>query len=145
MVDKAPLAYPDSTMLEWKRVHAQKLQQLFGVVRFDDRQSVRVVVVPLLEQNRVIFQQYGPHIEAAQNPESGAAEQWKRKVLTRILPNNRQLLSIFDRNRHLLLNCEMLTVELFRQHIDDLEAFHVGGCKLDASRFPENLSDIYRD
>lgn len=143
MVDKAPSAFPDSMMLGWKREHANKLRQLFGAVRFDDRACVREVVEPLLDQNRVIFQQYGPHIEAARNPESGAAEQWKRKILTRILPNNRRLLSILDANRHLLRNEEKSIVELFRQHIDDLEAFHIEGCMQDASRFPENLSKIY--
>jgi hypothetical protein len=89
-----------------------------------------------------IFHQYGPHIEAALDPESGAAEQWKRKMLTRILPNNRRILAILDLNRHLLDESERLTTELFGQHIDDLEAFHIEGCSLNASRFPEKLSRI---
>ena len=102
MVDKAPDAFPDSMILGWKREHANKLQGLFGAVRFDDRTAARQVVAPLLAENLAIFQQYGPHIEAASNPESGAAEQWKRKMLTRILPNNRRVLAVLDANRHLL-------------------------------------------
>jgi hypothetical protein len=142
MVDKSPGAFPDSVMLGWKREHANKLQGLFGVVRFDDRTAARQVVEPLLLQNLAIFQQYGPHIEAARNPESGAAEQWKRKMLTRILPNNRRVLAILDANRHLLGDGEKLTLERFRQHIDDLEAFHIEGNRQDASRFPDDLSKI---
>jgi len=144
-VDKAPDAFPDSMMLGWKREHANKLRGLFGAVRFDDRAAVRQAVEPLLAQNLAIFQQYGPHIEAAFNPESGAAENWKRKMLTRILPTNRRVLAVLDANRHLLRDGEKATVERFRQHIDDLEAFHIEGNRQDASRFPEDLSNILDD
>ena len=141
-VDKAPVAYPDVMMLAWKREHASKLQALFGAVRVGSREEARRAVEHFLDQNLSIFHQYGPHIEAALDPESGAAEQWKRKMLTRILPNNRRILAILDLNRHLLDESERLTTELFRQHIDDLEAFHIEGCSLNASRFPEKLSRI---
>lgn len=141
-VDKAPDAFPDEVMFSWKREHESKLQGLFGAVRFDDRSSARQVVGPLLEENHVIFNRYGPHIDAACNPESGAAEQWKRKMLTRILPNNRRILAVLDANRHLLRDDEKALAELFRQHIDDLEAFHIEGIKEDASRFPCELANI---
>lgn len=142
IVDKAPDSFPDQTMLGWKRDHANKLQGLFGAVRFDSRLAARQVVEPLLAQNRAIFQQYGPHIEAAHNPESGAAEQWKRKMLTRILPNSRRMLAVLDANRHFLSDKERATLERFRQHIDDLEAFHIEDNKQDASRFPAELQAI---
>jgi hypothetical protein len=142
MVDKAPNAFPDSMMLGWKREHAMNLLELFGVKRFDNRLAAQQVVEPILAQNLAIFRQYGPHIEAARNPESGAAEQWKRKMLTRILPNNRRVLASLDANRHLLHDDEKSIVERFRQHIDDLEGFHIEGNSQDASRFPEELSRI---
>ena len=141
-VDKAPDAFPDSMMLRWKHEHANKLRGLFGAVRLDNRTAARQIVEPLLAQNFAIFQQYGPHIEAVLNPESGAAEQWKRKMLTRILPNNRRVLAVLDANRHLLHDEEKATVERFRQHIDDLESFHIEESRQDASRFPEGLSKI---
>lgn len=144
-VDKAPHAFPDDVMLKWKREHGNKLQGLFGAVRFDDRLTAFQVVEPLLAQNHAIFCQYGPHIEAANNPESGAAEQWKRKMLTRILPNSRRMLAIVDANRHLLRDDEKATLEQFRQHIDDLEAFHIEGSKEDASRFPAGFANILKD
>jgi hypothetical protein len=144
-VDKAPDAFPEAMMLGWKREHSNKLQTLFGAVKFDDRFAARQVVEPLLTQNHAIFNQYGPHINAAQNPESGAAEQWKRKMLTRILPNSRRMLAILDANRHLLNDGEKATLEQFRQHIDDLEAFHIEGSREDASRFPSEFSLILKD
>ena len=90
----------------------------------------------------MIFESYGPHIDAAQNPESGAAEVWKRKMLTRILPNNFLILALLDANRTLLTDKERETLELFRQHIDDLEAYHVGGEREDASLFPVEIVSI---
>jgi len=143
-VDKAPEAFPDSTMLRWKREHANKLQGLFGAVKFDVRSAAHEVVEPILAENKAIFEQYGPHIEAARNPESGAAEQWKRKMLTRILPNSRRVLAIIDANRHLLRDDEKVALEKFRQHIDDLEAFHIEGVKQDASRFPGDFAEILK-
>lgn len=145
IVDKAPAAYPDAMILRWKREHANKLRALFGVVRFEDRFQGRQAVEPILAENLAIFENYGPHIEAAQNPESGAAEKWKRKMLIRILPNSRRMLSIFDANLHLLTKNEKTTLEKYRQHIDDLEAFHIEGVKEDASRFPSDLTNILED
>lgn len=145
MVDKAPEAFPDHIMLHWKHEHAHKLQTLFGAVEFGDRARARQAVEPILSENHAIFKQYGPHIEAAYNPESGSAEQWKRKMLTRILPNSRRLLAILDTNRRLLNTDERITLEQFRQHIDDLEAFHVEDGREDASRFPSALATILED
>ncbi|GAA5014026.1 hypothetical protein GCM10025794_02480 [Massilia kyonggiensis] len=145
MVDKAPLAFPDDVIFKWKREHANKLRELFGAVKFDDRLAALQAVEPLLTQNHAIFNQYGPHIEAASNPESGAAEQWKRKMLTRILPNSRRVLAIIDANRHLLRDDEKAALEQFRQHIDDLEAFHIEGSREDASRFPNAFANILKD
>jgi hypothetical protein len=142
MVDKAPTAFPDNTIQAWKREHANKLQRLFGATQFDSRAAARQAIGAVLSENYNIFKQYGPHIDAAQNPESGAAEQWKRKMLTRILPNSRRMLAILDVNRRLLRDDEKSTLEQFRQHVDDMEAFHIEGLRQDASRFPSAFAKI---
>lgn len=145
MVDKAPSSFPDNIIMNWKRSHKNKLQGLFGAVVFETRASARRSLEPILAENHSIFIKYGPHIDAADNPESGAAEQWKRKMLTRILPNSRRMLVILDTNLHLLDSDEKITLEHFRQHIDDLEAFHIEGINMDASRFPNDLVNIMKD
>lgn len=144
IVDKAPDAFPDHKMLAWKREHANKLRGLFGAVQFENRAAAREVVEPLLVQNFAIFQAYGPHIDAARNPESGTSEQWKRKMLTCVLPNNLRVLTVLDTNRSLLNENEKVTLEKFRQHINDLEAFHIENSRLDASQFPAEMSDILK-
>ena len=142
-VDKAPGAFPDKMIQGWKSEHANKLQGLFGATKFNNRAAARQAVEPFLAENHKIFDQYGPHIESARNPESGAAEQWKRKMLTRVLPNSKRMLAILDANRALLRDDEKATLEQFRQHIDDLEAFHIEGLKQDASRFPADFANIF--
>lgn len=142
MIDKAPDAFPDTRILEWKREHAKKLAAVFGITKLPDRAAAREAIAPLLATNHAIFSQYGPHIEAARDPESGAAETWRRKMLTGILPNNNRVLAQLDANRHLLSGEELKTVEAFRQHVDDLEAVHIGGANEDASRFPVGMQTI---
>ncbi len=145
MVDKAPDAFPDAIMFGWKRDQARKLTALFGVEKFACRTETRAAIEPLLTENSIIFERYGPHVEAALDPESGAAERWKRKMLTRILPNNNRVLAIINANRAQLSAKERSTFELFRQHIDDLEAYHIEKIKEDAARFPPDMVRILED
>jgi|TARA_R100000049_G_C1957194_1_gene116233 hypothetical protein len=142
MVDKAAEAFPDAMMLDWKRDHYKRLQAVFGVTIFVDRAAARVVIAALLNENRAIFERYGPHIEAARDPESGAAEIWQRKMLTRILPNSNRMLAQLDANKALLTDIELRVLEDFRQHIDDLETVHITGERYDAAQFPVEMQTI---
>jgi len=144
IIDKAPEVYPDLVILAWKRAHAEKLRSLFGVTFFEKRSDALAAIERALRENRQIFEDYGPHIEDAKNPESGAAERWKRKVLQKIIPNNTRLLAQLDANKHLLNGNELDTLEKFRQHIDDLQARHIEGYREGASRFPAGMSDILK-
>lgn len=144
-IDKAPDAYPDDLIFKWKRQHAEKLNALFGVKRFENRRNARKAIEGLLRENRQIFEDYGPHIDEAADPESGAAERWHRKMLHSIIPNNRRLLAQSEANKHLLSEGETKALEQFRQHIDDLEARHLEDFKDGASRFPAAMSNIFKE
>lgn len=144
-VDKAPDAFPDSLILGWKRNHDERLRKMFGVVRYETRHEARASIEPLLDENRQIFDDYGPHIDAANDPESGAAERWTRKVLQKIIPNNSRVLNILETNKELLLPSERIASEQFRQHIDDLIARHIEGFAEGAARFPIAISTMLKD
>jgi hypothetical protein len=101
IIDKAPEVYSDRVVLRWKQTHAEKLRSLFGVTVFAKRNEARKAIAGLLRENRQIFEQYGPHIDEAKNPESGAADRWSRKVLEKIIPNNARVLTQLDANKHL--------------------------------------------
>ena len=62
------------------------------------------------------------------------------------LPNNRKLLSILDENRrHLTVN-ERKVLELFRQHVDDLEQRHIGNSTAAVgTTFPDGMTRLLED
>jgi hypothetical protein len=145
-VDKAPADFPDTLLKEWKRKHVERIAGLFGAVVYADRASARKAIEPALTENRAIFEKYGPNNDYRENPESEVARVWQRKMRAIILPNNRKILTIIDANQHHLTLGEIQTLEAFRQHVDDLEAKHVGDNSGDvATRFPSGMSGILLD
>lgn len=142
-IDKAPDDFPTSLIQEWKRNHVERIASLFGAVKYSDRASARRAIEPALSENRAVFDQYGPNNDYHENPESEFAGVWRRKMRTILLPNNRRILSILDANRCHLSVSEAKVLEEFRQHINDLEAKHIGeGSGNISSRFPEDMDNI---
>ena len=143
IVDKAPDTFPLPMLTTWKRDHVQLIAEAVGAVEYPDRVSARLAIEPLLDENRTVFQQYGPQNEYRLDPESEFANVWKRKLLSKILPNNRKLLLMLDANRNLLSDEERGVVESFRQHVDDLEARHLANPKsIQGRRFPKEMNKV---
>jgi len=146
IIDKAPEQFPDTLLVGWKRDHQSRLDQVFGAVALPDRKEVRAAIEPLLLENRIVFEEYGPDGDYRENPESEMASTWQRYMRNRIIPNNRRILAIFDVNRTHLTSDEKRTLELFRQHILDLEARHLTDLPLGAQRrFPQQMDSIMKD
>ena len=141
-IDKSPQDFPDNIIRDWKRKHVERVNSLFGAVEYADRVSARKAIEPALIENRSVLDQYGPNNDCRQDPESELAKVWQRKMRAIILPNNRKILVILDVNRRHLSESETKTLEAFRQHIDDLEAKHIGGSGDVASRFPDGMATI---
>jgi hypothetical protein len=142
-VDKSPEDFPDNVIRDWKREHVDRIKSLFGAIEYPDRVSARKAIEPALAENRAVFDQYGPNNDYRHDPESELAKVWRRKMQAIILPNSRKILAIVDANRCHLRQPDAKTLEAFRQHIDDLEAKHIGEDSGDvASRFPPGMADI---
>ena len=145
-IDKAPEQFPDDLIVRWKRDHQRRLDQVFGAVGFSSRDEVRSAIDPFLRENRAVFEEYGPDLTYRENPESEMASAWQRKMREVILPNNRRILALLDVNRRHLSVHEARTLELFRQHVQDLEARHLTDLVLGAQRrFPEEMNQIMTD
>jgi hypothetical protein len=143
IIDKAPDSFPDRLLCQWKRSHAERIATAFGAVEYGSKQAVRVAIEPALTENRTIFEAYGPENEYRFDPENELADVWRRKVLSRVLPNNRKVLTILDVNRRHLSSRELATLEEFRQHVDDLEERHLGeGGASVGRRFPDGMREI---
>jgi len=143
IIDKAPEDFPDILLVEWKRRHVERIAAVFGAVKYESRRAAREAIEPPLAENWVIFDEYGPENEYRFDPESELAQVWQRRVRSRILPNNRKVLAILDANRCHLRGQELTTLEQFRQHVDDMEARHLGeGLTTVGRRFPDRMQAI---
>jgi hypothetical protein len=146
LIDKAPDAYPDRVVRDWKLAHRARIMAAFGAVEYESRHAVRHAIEPILAANRSIFETYGPLNDYRFNPESDVASQWRRKVVGQVLPNNRRLLAILDANRRHLTDREQMVLERFRQHVDDLEDRHLGGgVSGGGTRFPVEMTALLSD
>lgn len=144
-IDKAESEFPEKKIINWKETHSKKIKLLFNINKFDDRLSGRRVVFPLLNENKTIFETYGPLTDQRFNPESEVPKIWLSKIHQQILPNNRKILSIIDVNYDLLKEEEIKTVELFRQHVLDFESKHINYEEINGLQFPKELQNIFKD
>ena len=142
IVDKAEQEYPETLLLKWKCEHKRRIEEAFGVVGYTTRMEARAAIKPLLAENRTIFETYGPNTAERFNPESDSPLIWKRKILTKLLPNNRQILRILDRNRMHLHTGESRLLERFRQRVDDFEGKHLEGISCSGIPFPHGMATI---
>jgi hypothetical protein len=124
IIDKAEQDFPDHVLSAWKRAHEARLAKVFGAVHLASRSEVRGVIEPLLRENRVIFEEYNPDLDYRENPESEMAAAWQRNMRERIIPNSRRVLATLEANREHMVGGEARTLELFRQHLHDLEVRH---------------------
>ncbi len=145
VIDKAPEDHPEEEILAWKRDHGNRVNGLFGARICESREAMRRLMDPLLIENAAIHREYNPELDYSHDPESGVALIWQRNMRERIIPNNRKILALLDMNRALAHDEELETIELFRQHIHDLEAKHytstVDG---PARRFPDKVPQLMR-
>jgi hypothetical protein len=142
IIDKAQTEFPDALLAQWKREHSMRIQEAFGVVEYGTRAEARRALELLLLENETVFKTYGPETAERFNPESDSPAQWKRKIVTTLLPNNRQILRILDRNRNHLRGDEASTLERFRQHVDDFEGKHLEGVSSSGICFPGDMEKI---
>jgi hypothetical protein len=145
IIDKAAEKYPVDLLIEWKVQHRTRIADAFGMRAYDSRVEVRNKIEPLLRENYYIFSNYGPMTEQRFNPESSLPAQWRRKIRTKIIPNNRTILGVCDANRALLTAPETELLEAYRQHVDDFEAKHLAGAAENGNQFPAGLDSLFSD
>jgi hypothetical protein len=145
-IDKAEADYPPEMLLEWKSAHQTAIENLFGAVKFATRAEALSAIEPLMLENSSLFNSLNPSLPYGENPESELAEKWKAAMRTRILPNNRRILVLLDRNRDLMNEGERLTLEEFRQHVNDLTLRHFTEfASADQRRFPPAMKMMMKD
>lgn len=64
-IDKNPQLFPKETIRKWKREHQERIENLFITPKFDSREDARKYVLPLLAENKAVFEAFGPFSENA--------------------------------------------------------------------------------
>lgn len=142
-IDKAEIDFPESLIKQWKIEHELRLSSIFGIKKFEDRKSAREIIEPLFSENKTIFDIYGPETDERYNPESEMPEIWLQKIRTIIIPNNRKIMNVLNNNINLLTTTEKKSFEIFKQHINDLEAKHIFNSQSIGIRFPVEITSVY--
>ena len=141
-IDKAPDAFTVELIRDWKANHKKRIIETIGIPKFDNRNEAGTYIGQILLINKVIFDNLNPNLPYRENPQAEEAVVWKRKMLSQIIPNNQRILLFLGINAHLLKNEELIIMENFRQHVDDLIERHLGDNLGIASKFPEKINDI---
>lgn len=144
-VDKAPEVFPTELILDWKTNHKKRIIEAISIPKVNNRVEARNYISKILRINKNIFDTLNPDLPYKENPEAEEATVWKRKMLSQIIPNNQKILLFLDINTHLLNENELITVENFRQHLDDLIERHIGNNVGIASTFPQKMNDIFKN
>lgn len=143
MIDKAEESFPEALILSWKKSHKERLASQFGIKVYSSRMEVRAALIPFFRENRFVFDKYGPNTDERFNPESSMPAQWREKIRSVIIPNNRKIIGIVDANKSLLVDEEFYSVEAYRQHVNDFEAKHLGASEYNGEQFPNDFQKIF--
>jgi hypothetical protein len=121
------------------------LDPILEIPQFQSRVEARAWLEERLLANRVIHSEFGPDGDYQFDPESEMASVWRRKVVEHVIPRNRQILAALDANASLLTPHEKAIREMFRQHVDDQEAFHLRAITTIRKRFPLEVEGLFCD
>jgi hypothetical protein len=141
-VDKDPARYPIEMMAAWKERHRTGLKELFGTPKFSTREEARSYIEPLLDENRTLFDAYGPDSCFSEE----RAERWHHHALRSIVPNNAAIARMLKVNRPLLTAAERMTADTFDLHETEFAARHVlDDFSAGTRQYPHQMNTILKD
>lgn len=145
VIDKAPAAFPDSLITKWKSDHERRIASVFGAVAYESRTDARKALLALTARTGAIHRRVGPDNDYRWNPEADEATEWQHQICRTIIPTNRSILALLDRNRDLLHESEIETVELFRQHVEGVEQRHIFHLPIpSAPLYPDGMGELLK-
>ncbi|MCY0967968.1 HNH endonuclease [Chryseobacterium wangxinyae] len=142
-IDKAESDYPADKIIEWKNNHQERIRKIFNIVKVESRKQARKLIIHNIDENKAIFELYGPNLEESKNPEFENHGIWTQKILSIILPNNRKIVDTIVVNYSLLNSDEVATFNIFKQHVIDFENRHLNSSCIDGIQYPIKMNDIF--
>lgn len=132
------LAFTPEEVLTWKKVRQEEVERLFSK-RFTNFEKLKDEVTPLLEENRLIYENYYLH---------GNKTLWDKSEV-RVLQNNRKLKLLFSANLYLFqrnkvkaysnLECIMQ----FMAHVEEFEITRNDPEKIRKILFPAEINSMF--
>jgi len=131
--------YTTEILLEWKKQRQQKIDNLFAI-KHKNFETLSKQVIPLLKENKEIFDAYGVENEPSTFPDKYPL--WKKSEF-KLLINNSKLKTIFQHNELLFSkkNADILLV--FYKHVREFEDTRDSPAKRYAL-FPKELNSIFQ-
>ena len=138
--------YSVEWLRQWKSEHRRRVRDEFEAPPVADRAELNAEIGKLLRRNYAIWATYGPNSAIArEDPASDVAEVWRREAREEILPNNRRVLALLDRNASLLSGDELAVVEEFRVHARAFARTQLGRPVPGAPEFPQAMAELFAD
>lgn len=127
MIDKAPQNYSVPQILEWKDEHETRISLALTEIKFTSTSELFEKVAPIVLENSQVHKQYGPEsLVAIRNPLSEVADIWTLKKLTKLIPNNKRIINIFESNINLLKYNQQEIFYNFKEHAEAFEMNALG-------------------
>ncbi|NJL04022.1 MAG: nucleotidyltransferase domain-containing protein [Chloroflexaceae bacterium] len=124
IIDELAHKFSVEEIKTWKTTHEKEIKRLFNVPEITNERELLVEVSNLLDENGMIFREYGPYSEKALEGDSGdALIIWRRRCLDTILPNNRRVVDLIEKNKkHFPFPWDVYKeMMVYRLHVDAFE------------------------
>ncbi len=100
IIDELEEKYSVEEICNWKDNHSKRISALFKIPVITSEKKILQEVNDLLEENKLIFQEYGPFSNLAREGNSGDTQKiWRRRCLDTILPNNQRIIDLIEANK----------------------------------------------
>lgn len=140
VVDKDPGRHPIETMHLWKARSQELHERAHGTPLFADRAKARNYVEPLLAENHLAFETYGPQDD---NFSTERADLWRHHVVRVVVPNNAKIARCLAVNRLLLTPAEQDLADRFELHQQEFAARHIlDDHATGTTTFPDGMDEI---
>jgi len=145
-IDKFPKLYPVLTIQDWKKNHENRIIELFKIPKFDSREKARKEIEKILLTNKIVFDTFGPYSKKAEENLIETEKIWEQKSIDTIIPNNRKMNALMERNYELLTEGEKYLYEEWKQHKESFEFNKLSGDKTSAIViYPIAFNSILKD
>lgn len=136
-----PFACPDSNKYSFNIARRNSDMESQVIV---SRLKLRNQIIPILLENKSIYETYGPTSNNRNVISSELPTVWKKMIQEKILPNSLQIIELLKTQQFLLSESEINILGKYQMHIYGLKENHsrVGSFKLDAPLFPTEIFSI---